>query len=496
MSSDEAEALRPLGSSSESRSELQVRPFTEASSGLNPEESTSPHSELPPTERKSNRLITVLIILAALGGAGWLLYSRVIAPMLAGGAPPPGPMGVALAAPIASTVRDSSEYIATLESRQSVTVQPQVSGRITKIYVKSGDRVQAGTPLLQLDASQQQAQVAGNAAGIRAASADFAASQADAESAQQTLQALTAERASRQADLTFNKEDYQRYQKLYQQGAISKQVADQKLNTYNQARASLAQMNSQIKAQEGAIQRAQANIYRSQQQRDQAVATATQGQVQLRYYAVQSPLDGMIGDVPAKVGDLVDLTTQLLKVTQNRLLETQIAVPLEKQSQLRPGLPVQLLSPTGKALQRGSISYVAPSVDPQTQSVQVKAIFDNSSGQLRTNQILQARIIWNTRSGVLIPTTAVSRLAGKNFIFTAEPYGRSECAALAKDQKSPTPAPAADQLVAVQKPITLGQIVENNQEVVEGVNLSDRIVVSGLLQLRSCAPIQAAANPT
>ena len=489
MSLEEAETLGPSEAFSESRSESQVGQSIESSL----EASDFPEAEQPSAKRKSKRLIAGLIILAALGGAGWLLYTRVIAPMLAGGAPPPGPAGVALAAPIASTVRDSSEYIATLESRQSVTVQPQVSGRITKIDVKSGDRVQAGASLLQLDASQQQAQVAGNAAGIRAASADFAASQADAASSQQTLQALNAERTSRQADLNFNKEDYQRYQKLYQQGAISKQLADQKLNTYNQAKASLAQMDSQIKAQEGAIQRAQANIYRSQQQRDQAVATATQGQVQLRYYSVQSPIDGTVGDIPAKVGDLVEPTTQLLKVTQNRLLETQIAVPLEKQSQLRPGLPVQLLSSAGKVLQRGSISYVAPSVDPQTQSVQVKAIFDNSSGQLRTNQIVQARIIWNTRAGVLVPTTAISRLAGKNFIFVAEPYGRSECAALAKDQKTPGPAPADDQLVAVQKPITLGQIVGNNQEVSEGVSQSDRIVVSGLLQLRSCAPIQAAA---
>lgn len=438
-----------------------------------------------------------LLVLGLLGGGGWLVYSRMILPMMAGGGPPQfGPMSVAVAAPTTTTVRDSSEYVATLQSRQSVTVQPQASGRITAIFVRSGDRVSVGTPLLQLDASEQQAQVAGNVAGIQAAGAELAAARADAASARQALDALAAERASRQADLAFNEGEYKRFQSLYRQGATSKQLLDEKLNTLRQSRASIAQIDAQMKAQEATIARSQANILRSQQQRDQAVATATQGQVQLRYYAVNSPIDGVVGDIPAKVGDLVSPTTPLINVTQNRQLEIQIAVPLEKSAQMRTGLPVQLLSQTGQVLQSGSVSYIAPSVDPQNQSVQVKAVFDNSGGQLRTNQIVRARVIWNTKAGVLVPTTAISRLAGKNFVFIAEPYGRSSCAAQAKGQGAASAAPAPDptQLVAVQKPVSLGQIVGNNQEITEGLNVSDRIVVSGLLQLQSCTPIQAASD--
>lgn len=448
-----------------------------------------------PREKRPNRLWTGLILIALLGGLGWFVFTRLIGPMLQGGPPAPGPAKVGVTTPIASTVRDSSEYIATLQSRQSVSVQPQVSGRITQIYVKSGDRVTAGTPLLQLDASEQQAQVAGNISGIQAAGADLTASRADAESAQQARQALEAERASRQSDLDFNEKDYERYQNLARQGAISKQLLAQKLNALSQARASLAQVNSQIAAQSAAMARAQANISRSQQQRDQAVATANQSQVQLRYYTVKAPIEGTIGDIPAKVGDLVSPTSQMLNVTQNRQLEIQIAVPLEKAGQLRTGLPVQLLSQTGQVLQRGAVSYIAPSVDPQNQSIQVKAVFSND-GQLRTNQIVRARVIWNTRAGVLVPTTAISRLAGKNFIFVATPYGRSDCASQAKEQTEgpKSAAPAADQLVAVQKPVTLGQIVGNNQEVLEGLNRNDRIVASGLLQLRSCAPIQDSSS--
>jgi multidrug efflux pump subunit AcrA (membrane-fusion protein) len=465
---------------------------------------TSPEVELEEVaaslrHQRPKRWWVGLLTIAVLGGFGWLVYTRIILPMLLGMPPQFGPMKVAIADPIASTVRDSSEYVATLQSRQSVAVQPQVSGRITQIYVKSGDRVAAGAPLLQMDASEQQAQVAGNAAGIQAASAELEASRADADSARQSLEALSAERTSRKADLVFNEQEYRRFQNLYRQGATSKQQLDEKLNTLRQSKASIAQIDSQMKAQEAAIKRSQANILRSQQQRGQAIATANQGQVQLRYYTVKAPIDGTIGDIPAKVGDLVASTSQMLTVTQNRQLEIQIALPLEKEEKLRIGLPVQLLGQKGQVLQGGSVSYISPNVDPQNQSIQVKAIFDNSSGQLRTNQMVRARVIWNTRPGVLVPTTAISRLAGKNFVFVAEPYGRSDCAAQTKAQKVADPemtapqasAPEANQLVATQKPVTLGQIIGNNQEVIEGLSARDRIVVSGLLQLQSCAPIQA-----
>src|SRR5215813_9966994 len=56
-------------------------------------------------------------------------------------------------------VEDKSEYVATLRSRDSAIVMPEVEGRITEIYAHSGDRVTAGTPLMQIDPAKQQATV-------------------------------------------------------------------------------------------------------------------------------------------------------------------------------------------------------------------------------------------------------------------------------------------------------------------------------------------------
>jgi hypothetical protein len=58
-----------------------------------------------------------------------------------------------------------------------------------------------------------------------------------------------------------------------------------------------------------------------------------------------------------------------------------------------------------------------------TQSILAKASFDNSEGQLRDGQFIRAKVIWNTRPGILIPTTAISRVAGQNFVFVAQEQG-------------------------------------------------------------------------
>jgi multidrug efflux pump subunit AcrA (membrane-fusion protein) len=120
---------------------------------------------------------------------------------------------------------------------------------------------------------------------------------------------------------------------------------------------------------------------------------------------------------------------------------------------------------------------VADNVDSSTQSILVKAVFNNPNNSLRADQFVKARLIWSSRPGVFVPTTAISRLGGQNFIFVAE-------------------TKAADggqaQLVAMQKPIKLGKIVGNNQVVLEGLKSGDQIVTSGIMQLRDGAPIVAA----
>jgi multidrug efflux pump subunit AcrA (membrane-fusion protein) len=447
------------------------------------------------TRKRRSALIPFLIGLLLLGGLGWFVFSRFIAPMMGAGnrmGPPPTP--VPLSNPRSAPIQDSSDYAATLDSRESVTLQPRVAGQVSAIYVRPGDRVEAGEPLLQIAAEQQRAQVASRAAAAETASAEVQSAQADVSSAQDTLRSLEAQRAAAAANVQLNEQEFRRYQDLTNQGASSQQILDQRANALQTAQAELRQAEAEIQAQRSAISRAQAVVTRNQRAVDEARANIVEGQAALEEYTITAPFSGIVGTIPAKQGDAVTTATPLLTVTQNEQLVVQIQLPLERAAAARLGLPVRLLDNQDREIQTGRISFIAPDVDPATQSVRAEATFDNASETLRTAQFIRARVIWSSQTGLLVPTTAISRLGGRDFLFVAAPFKDSGCQAPPAAEGGQAPAVDPDQLVAAQKPITLGKIVNNDQEVLEGVTASDRIVVSGILQLQNCAPIADAAT--
>lgn len=456
------------------------------------------HEPEPPQKGLRRFLLPVIIAFLLLGGVGWIVFNRVIFPMLMAGQMQSMPTQVGLASPKSTTVADSSDYSATLDSRQSVTLQPRVSGQISAIYVKAGDRVEAGTPILQIDATEQRAQVASRSAAAETAAADIETAQADVINARNTLRSLQARRAAVVADVRLNQGEYDRYRDLAAQGASSRQVLDQRLNALQTAQAELREVDADIQAQQANIAKAQSTVARNQRTLEQSQANVSEGRAQLRYYSIAAPFAGVVGDIPVKVGDFANTSTQLLRITQNQELEVQIAIPLERTAALRQGLPVQLLNEQDQVLQTGRISFIAPSVDPTNQTVQVKAAFNNSGGRLRTEQSVRARVIWATRPGVLVPTTAISRLAGKDFVFVASPFSASGCTEVTQPQGAPASPTKVDpnQLVAVQKSVKLGKIVGNDQEVQEGLSANDRIVVLGILSLQNCMPIAETAPPS
>ena len=368
----------------------------------------------------------------------------------------------AVPVPIASvetgTVTDSSDYVANLQSRQSVTLQPRVDGYIQEIYVKAGDRVEAGAPILRIDPAKQQAVVQRSVAAV-------ATSQADFESARATLVQLRARKESILSSVDFNQKEFSRFTKLTEQGATTKQKLDEVANNLRNARAELGQIDAQINAQQASINSAATRI-------EETRSGAVQEEVQLDFYTVTAPFAGIVGDIPIKVGDNVNSTTQLTTVTQNQVLEVQISVPIENAPRLKMGMPVELLDAQDKPLVKGNVAFISPNINPQSQSVLVKANFNNGTNQLKANQFVRARLIWASRAGVLVPTSAISRLGGQDFIFVAEP--------------SPTDGKS---LIANQKPVKLGKITGNKQEVLEGLNAKDQIVVAGILQLQNGAPI-------
>ena len=289
-------------------------------------------------------------------------------PSSAAGPPAMPPTPVSLTVARVVPVEDATEYVATLKSPRSTTVQPQVDGQITQIHVVSGQRVSQGTPLMQIDARRQQAAVSSQ----------------------------EAELAAREAAVSFARQQAQRARELLAAGAISKQEQEQAATALETAEANLKALQAQV-----------------QQQR-----------VQLRFFSVVAPTAGVVGDVPVRVGSVVTTQTVLTTIDQNDTLEVYVEVPVERGSSLRNGLPLQIVTSDGaQRLATTSIGFISPHVDDQTQSILVKGQVRNPDGALRASQYVRARIIWKTTDALVVPVTAVVRISGQFFAFVAEEAG-------------------------------------------------------------------------
>jgi multidrug efflux pump subunit AcrA (membrane-fusion protein) len=409
---------------------------------------------MPSKPRRKWLGIVVAVLLLGGGVLGWRWWqtSQLSAQQAA---QPPG-IPVKVSAVESGTITESSEYVASIQSRKSVTLLPQINGRVEQIFVQPGAFVQAGTPIIQINPAEQQAVV-------RSSSAAANSNRAAIENQQATLASLQAERQSNLSSVSFNQEQYNRYRSLYRQGAVTRQQLDENTDKLRAARASLGQIDAQIKAQQAAISQAQQTL-------QQSLADVKEQQVQLQYYRVTAPFSGTVGNIPIKIGDQVTPTTNLASLTENQNLEVNISIPIERATQLQVGTPIELLDAQNEVVGRSRISFISPSVNNETQSVLVKSLYNNSNGQLRADQFSRARVVWDRRPGVLVPTTAISRVAGQDFVFTAE-----------TNEKSGT--------IARQKPVKLGEIQGNSYQVIEGLKNGEKIVTSGIQKLSNGAPI-------
>jgi RND family efflux transporter MFP subunit len=264
----------------------------------------------------------------------------------------------------AQNVEDTTDYVATLKSRDSAVVMPQVEGIITQIFVHSGQRVAAGAPLMQIDPEKQQA----------------------------TLRSQQSATAAQVAQLKWAQQNYERVSGLANAGVVSRQELDQAKATLDAAEAQEHSLDAQVNEQT----------------------------VQLHYYKVVAPRAGIVGDVPVRVGDRVVTTTLLTTVDRPGSLEAYIYVPIEKVPQLKMNLPVQIVDGSGNLLASSKVTFISPQVDTTTQTILVKATVANSNDSLRNAQFIRARVIWGSADKPVVPILAVSRIGGVYFAFIAE----------------------------------------------------------------------------
>ncbi|HET9316278.1 MAG TPA: efflux RND transporter periplasmic adaptor subunit [Vicinamibacteria bacterium] len=329
----------------------------------------------------------------------------------------PPPMNVEAVTLQEQPVERMTEFVGTVRSRRSATVQPQVEGFVTRILKQAGDRVEPGTVLLEIDPRVQQAAVSN----------------------------LESQRAARQAEVVYARQQAERLKTLLAAGASSQAEMEQ-------AQTALETSEAQLKALEAQI---------------------NQQRVTLAYHQVKATVSGVLGDIPVRVGDSVTRSTVLTTIDQNAGLEVYIHVPVQQASMLKEGLPVHLVDDAGRRLATESITFVSPSVDAATQSVLAKSDLSQAAG-FRTEQYVRAQIVWDRSPALTVPLVSLNRINGQYFAYVVEP-----------GQGGGT--------VARQRSVQTGPVVGNDYVITSGLKPGEKLIVSGVQKIRDGAPVNATA---
>ncbi len=277
--------------------------------------------------------------------------------------PAPQPLPVKTETISLAPVPRQDEYVATIKSRRSASIQPQVDGTLTRILAKSGDHVRAGQVLMTIDPLKQQA----------------------------TVDQQRSTEAQKKATYDYNRIEVERQRQLYEGGVSSKQDYELAVQAFENSKADWEASTAGL---------------------------ATQ-QRELAYYNLTAPFDGIVGDIPVHLGDYVSPQTLLTTVDENADLEAYIYIPTEKSASIHIGLPVQIVTSSGELIESTKIDFVSQQVDTGVQGILVKAPIHGSLDQFRTAQLVKARVVWSTSPTPTVPVLAVTRIGGQSFVYVA-----------------------------------------------------------------------------
>jgi multidrug efflux pump subunit AcrA (membrane-fusion protein) len=365
-------------------------------------------------------------------------------------APVAPPVKVKIESISPQAVTESATLVGRLDSRKAVSLYPKVDGSISQIFVVPGQNVHAGQLLLEIDPTKQKAAVATKESEVLTAKADYQKEVA-------RLESLKASREAQKASVDYDKTEYERNYWLEQRGVVSESTVDAYDRAYKVARAKMKEIDENIIAQQDVIKRAAQNI-------QSAIFSKKEQEEQLSYYRIMAPFAGVMADIPVKLGDYVNSQSKLTTVSQLRPLEVNVLVPKEMASGVRHGMPLEVLDDSGKRVAVCTVFHIDPIVDQQNQSVLVKALFDNADGHYRPDQSVTTSLLLNQQQGIMIPTEALSFVAGRAFAYVV--------------------SNGANGMMAQQRPLQISSLQGNMAAIKDGVAVGDRIVISGVQNLR------------
>jgi RND family efflux transporter MFP subunit len=339
--------------------------------------------------------------------------------------PPPIPVTTSVVTAGKALYYDT--YPATVTALNQIEIRPEVSGYITGIFFKDGQNVHKGEKLYEIDQRQFKAAYDQALANLNVAKSNLAKAQQDAD----------------------------RYRDLAKHDAVARQT----------------------------LEHATADLRSARMQVDAAQANVKSVQTNLRYSVIYAPFNCTIGISLVKLGSsVVAGQTVLNTVSSTNPVAVDCAVDeklierftkiLDDKSDDQDSVFSLVLPDQSVYAYPGHLSLIDRSVDPQTGTIRIRAIFPNPQNILRTGLTCDLRVQDNTsKTSLLIPYKAVTEQMGEYFVFVV------------RGQK------------VSQQRVTLGRSIKDMVIVDDGLTPGEHIVTEGVQKLRDNATVVPVPSP-
>ncbi len=320
-----------------------------------------------------------------------------------------GPVPVLVAAAQKADVPVYLDAVGTTKALNTVTVRPQVDGKLIEVAFKEGQDVKRGDILARIDPTTYKA----------------------------ALDQAVAKKAQDEALLNNAKNDQARYEQLAATNAINRQQADTQKSL-------VAQYTAQVAADQGAIESAQAT---------------------LAYTTMRSPLDGRTGIRQVDEGNIVRSSDSsgIVTLTQLRPISVLFNLPQQDINQVNTAfakgpLSVDALrSDNDAVIDSGTLQVVDNQVDSTTGTVRLKADFPNANLQLWPGQFVNIRLLIDTlKQVVVIPTGAVQRGPNGTFVYVINDDNTTKMQPITVQKQDETQTVVSKGLDAPERVVTTG----------------------------------------
>lgn len=321
-------------------------------------------------------------------------------------------------------IPETIEVTGTVQARNGAAVLARIPGSVSYLKVRAGDRVRKGQLLALLEAQESQS----GAAAAKAATDD---------AAQGVAEALSRKKLT---DATF-----ERYQKLYQEQAITRQEFD------------IKQTEKEL-ASQGAV-RAEARL-------QQSLATSRSAAAVAGYAKVVAPISGVVTVKKAELGGTVFPGQPLFTIEDEGSYLLDLAIPESLAAKVTPGMGVELTLDSSAGKVRGKIAEIVPAVDPGSRTFSARVNLDQKglkSGMFGRGEIA----LGSSVNGIFVPQKAVVEHGALQALWVVDKAG-----------------------IARMRLVKLGKTVGGRSEVLSGLSAGETVAITGTEKLSEGAKVQ------